>query len=218
MLEIRDLQQGDMETVLTLHRDAFEPVFLHEYQQLCEISLHDTDIRFIVAGDSSGIVGFGTHKTLSSDDVKERSKILMHGRNLLKPLDDTDHVNSRKKFEKYLQGLIGNYNYRAEGIEIGSYRNPATEGDFMPQDNDIKAVSLAVTPKHQRRGIGRKLTEKLIEIARANNTSAIYADILGDETGSSFKLYESLGAMPIMKLRPLYPNGYAGIFVYLPLA
>lgn len=82
------------------------------------------------------------------------------------------------------------------GNEVVGYvvaRSAADEGEIL---------NLAVAPTHQRRGVGRALAERALELLSARGAQAVYLEVR-ESNAAARGLYQGLGFEPVAR-RPNY--------------
>jgi len=78
-------------------------------------------------------------------------------------------------------------------------------------------ISLAVRPEWRRRGIGRALLNRLIELMADAGAEAIYLEVRKSNT-AAIKLYKKLGFKEVCVVHRYYPDGEDAIVMVLRLA
>jgi len=68
---------------------------------------------------------------------------------------------------------------------------------LKPMGNACEMKRLWVRPKFQGLGIGRRLTEELIDAARQHGYSAMYLDTVPAAMSAAYRLYCALGFTPV---------------------
>jgi len=95
------------------------------------------------------------------------------------------------------------YNVPIEKVEW--VPSPNSFSCYSPMNDDIVFTIMAVMPHYRGRGIGKRLMEERINIARQGETSAIFAWCY--ERGPSIEVHRSFGFEPIFRQKPFYRDG-----------
>jgi putative acetyltransferase len=152
---------------------------------------------------------------------------------IIQAVSPADIAIVRRLFEEYAASLnvsLCFQNFAAELAGLpGDYAAPrgrlllATIGDepagcvaLRPKGEQACEIKrLFVNPRHQGRGLGRKLAERMISEARAIGYTSMLLDTL-PSMHAAHRLYESLG---FVQREPYYPTPVGGtVFMELRLA
>lgn len=204
MLEhkIRTFQEKDRTEVLELYR-TFAPIVdgLEYGRSLKYFEKALISSRVIVAESESKVIELASYMFASEDQEMKKDHIncLYYGRKLKEGDEE-----SKKILEDF---------YQENKLDFGGdfvmecYDNEFTQNEIEIKDSDTFFNNIIVLEKFRQNGIGTELIKKRIQIAKENDSSAIYADCW--EGGNVSRLYDKLGFIPIIKGGPFYADGNA---------
>ncbi len=81
-------------------------------------------------------------------------------------------------------------------------------GELHPRGVEI--VSLAVTPAHRNRGIGRRLMQRLLRRLKNSGVARVFL-MVREGNGGAIALYRSLGFRRVRRIQEYYGDGEAAI-------
>jgi ribosomal-protein-alanine N-acetyltransferase len=83
---------------------------------------------------------------------------------------------------------------------------------FREIEPEIEIFKIGVKKKYQRKGVGTKLIQKLIEIAREKNISKIFLEVKASNL-SAYNFYKKLGFKEMYRRKNYYGNEEAIIML-----
>lgn len=103
------------------------------------------------------------------------------------------------EYEEELAGLPSPYQILLLAFAIDSNDHEEAAGCVLlkPMKDACEMKRLWVRPQFHGHGIGRKLTEELIDAARQHGYSAMYLDTVPAAMKAAYHLYSTLGFAPV---------------------
>ena len=161
----------------------------------------------VLALDNDRVVGFGLSATVGSAPTSSQSSQLDSINSLIKWSESNDTRSAL--------AVILTHNWSREVTVTGF--------DCDHEDEPVRALNsdwymsyLAVAPNYRSNGLGQKLVEYRMNIARAYQASKVFA-LLHTESLGVVRIYEKLQFIPIIELSNAYPDGSPSRLVYKKL-
>ncbi|MDP3990449.1 MAG: N-acetyltransferase [archaeon] len=200
---IEEVQENDWGDIRWLYFNGFSTIFGDKTVQNYN---HSRRQNHLVARIGQCLVGFGSYCS-GSDDLD----LSMRSFSELKAVHDCD----KDRINKFLQGYVEMIRYGGE-VSVELYDNEVTQSlsnrdlaEIIIRGQDFYLTNLVVSPRFQRRGIGKKLAEERIKIAKKSGSKIAYVSCI--EGRHSLSIYQRLGFSPVIRLKPGYPDGSAAV-------
>lgn len=210
-------RKEERDVITKLHQEAFAPIFTNtdsEKKDLTRLNGYLDAQTVVIARLRGEVVGYGAYGfygELSKDSV---DKV-----NLNSLLVQSRTPEKRQALESFLRKCKETLG--AGDVVLNYYTepsNPFTLDSFSVGDKDMVLAGVAVDPRFRRKdasgkglGIGTKIAQKRLEIARDQGSSAVYTLCWGKSPITY--LYEKLGFARIIELGPLYDDGSSCVFM-----
>lgn len=196
-ITIRQYQQEDKETVLSLHRAAFERRSGNNYGFFLEELIHELTAGFcVVATDNDRVIGAGTYTPLKSAFSYPHDYSLQESFQRLVTL-----ATDPTKKEELIKYLRYEYGWAEEAeIEVEYFRNAFPSEKSLVNENDLYLSGVAVHPAFRGKGIGTAISERRIDIARQQGATALYASCY--ESSKSHIMFKKLDFLPFIRAGP----------------
>jgi len=116
----------------------------------------------------------------------------------------------------YTLGDVYSYTKSPAAILFRKYERGVLIACCIGNSSDGNIVTLDVHPDYRRRGLGRKLLDRMLEEFRMKNVPMAISQVAIDNIGS-LKLHRGVGFQIRSILYDYYPDGSAAYELFLPL-
>ncbi len=209
-ITIRQYQHEDKDTVLALHRAAFQQICGEYYEYTLEEVLHELSKNFcVVAIDNNTVIGAGTYTSVKEAFPYTNSSLKEWMQQII------TFASNPSKREEAVQFYKDQFRPGSDPITLTYFNDEDTCKNIIVHDNDFYLSSVTIHPGFRRQSIGTALAKRRIEIAQQYGASAIYASCL--ESSQSPKILGKLGFLPLLRAGPATGNESAMIEMRLEL-
>jgi len=104
---------------------------------------------------------------------------------------------SKKLFEKEISLQFSSFFVALIGERVAGY------GGFWKVCNEADIVNIAVHPDFRRKGVGKKILEYLLKLARKNEINRVFLEVR-ETNPSAINLYESFGFKTVGRREKYY--------------
>lgn len=196
-ITIRQYQQEDKETVLALHRAAFERRSRNQYAFFLEELIHELTAGFcVIAADNMDIIGAGMYTPLNKaypyiDDYSLQESF----QRLVTVATDQTKKDALVEYLKYEHGWTD-----CGEIDVEYFMDEHSSKNILVHEKDFYLSSVVVHLAFRGKGIGTALAKRRIDIAREYGAHAVYASCY--ESSTSHIILRKQGFLPLLRVRP----------------
>lgn len=121
-------------------------------------------------------------------------------------LKDVWRIEQAAHSHPWAKSIIDDLSSRG-AMHYGLFRDTQLLGYFYAQNivGEVTLLNIAIDPREQGQGLGRKLMEYLLRVAEEHDAEAIWLEVR-ESNQRAFNLYEEIGFNEVDRRRDYYPT------------